>query len=164
MSMPAAAADSEPASASPGTYIHATALAIGEAGLLIRGRSGSGKSRLTLELLEEAGRRGLFARLVGDDRVAIARRGGRLIARGHPRIAGQIESRGDGILELAHEEAVVIRLVVDLGGESTAAPIRLPADSRISLCDIDLPQLSLTAPRPEQAGIVLNYLLRMGDG
>ena len=49
-------------------YIHATVVLVGEAGVLIRGASGSGKSALALALMSEAGRRGLFARLVGDDR------------------------------------------------------------------------------------------------
>jgi serine kinase of HPr protein (carbohydrate metabolism regulator) len=164
MSMPAAIPESETAAeASPGPYIHATALAIGEAGLLIRGRSGSGKSRLALDLLAEASRRGLFVRLVGDDRVAIAAHGGRLVARGHPAIPGQIENRGEGIIELGHEPATVIRLVVDLGA-GTGAPARLPlARPRVSVCEIELPQLRLEAPGPRQAGIVLDYLLRMGD-
>jgi serine kinase of HPr protein (carbohydrate metabolism regulator) len=165
MSTPAAAAESEAKAASPGNYIHATALAIGEAGVLIRGRSGSGKSRMALELLAEASRRGLFAGLVGDDRVAIAAHGGRLIARGHPAIAGQIESRGEGIVELSHEPAVVIRLVVDLGAKPSAAPVRLPPKkAKVSLCEVELPQLLLEASAPQQAGILLDYLLRMGDG
>src|SRR5947209_227017 len=117
MSMRAAVTDCD-AAATPGPYIHATALAIRETGILIRGASGSGKSRLALELIGEASRRGLFARLVGDDRIAIAARAGRLIARGHPAIAGRIESRGEGILNVSHEGAVVVRLLVDLGGQS----------------------------------------------
>jgi hypothetical protein len=149
----------------PGTYIHATALAIGEAGILIRGPSGSGKSRLALELIAEASRRGLFARLVGDDRVALAARGGRLVARGHPTIAGQIESRGEGILELGHEQAIVIRLLLDLAGEAGAAPLRLPAaPSKTSLCAVDLPLLCLEGPGSQQAAIVIGHLLRMGNG
>jgi serine kinase of HPr protein (carbohydrate metabolism regulator) len=165
MTIAATVAKPGEAAASPGTYIHATALAVGEVGLMIRGRSGAGKSRLALELIAEANRRGLFARLVGDDRVAIAARGGRLIARGHPRIAGRIESRGEGILELGHEDAIVVRLVVDLGSGLGAGVARLPpANAKTYLCDIELPQLALDASRPQPAGIALNYLLRMGDG
>jgi len=163
---PAAGGRDRDAAPGPGVYIHATALAIGEAGILIRGPSASGKSRLALGLMAEASRRGLFARLVGDDRVALAVHGQRLIARGHPTIAGQIESRGEGILKLGHEGAVVIRLLVDLGGQSRAAPERLPQAeaTRSSLCELDLPRLTLDGPEPHHAGIVLDYLLRMGNG
>jgi HPr kinase/phosphorylase len=165
MIVQAAGTDRE-AAASPGTYIHATALAIGEAGILLRGPSGSGKSRLALELIAEAGRRGLFARLVGDDRVALAAHAGRLIARFHPTIAGQIESRGEGIVKLSYEGAVVIRLLIDLGGQCFATPVRLPQveATHASLCGLDLPRLALGGPEPHHAGIALDYLLRMGNG
>jgi hypothetical protein len=160
-----AAADRDENALGASTYIHATALAIGEAGILIRGPSGAGKSRLALELIAEATRNGLFARLVGDDRIALAARGGRLIAHGHAAIAGQIESRGEGILDLGYEPAAVIRLILDLGGEGAAAPPRLPsAHSKTSLCAVDLPLLCLEGPGPQQAGIVIGHLLRMGNG
>src|SRR5947209_9775992 len=143
MSPPVAAIEKQEAAAEPGSYLHATALAIGEAGVLIRGRSGAGKSRLALELIAEAGRRGLFARLAADDRVALHWRSGRLIARGHPTIAGRIESRGEGILKLGHEPAIVIRLVVDLEGRASAAPARMPQveATHTCLCKVDLPRL-----------------------
>lgn len=165
MNMPASAAKGEEAAAEPGTYIHATALAIAEIGILIRGASGAGKSRLALELIAEAAGRSLFARLVGDDRVAVAARGGRLIARPHPAIAGQIESRGEGVLARPHEAAIVIRLVIDVGLTPAAAPVRLPeADAKVYLCQVELPLLALAGPGPSQAGIVIDYLLRMGNG
>jgi serine kinase of HPr protein (carbohydrate metabolism regulator) len=147
------------------TYAHATALAIGEAGLLIRGPSGAGKSRLALDLLAEAGRRGLFARLVGDDRVALAHHAGRLLARPHPAIAGRIESRGEAILDLPHEHAVVVRLVVDIQPANADAPARLPApDPTTQLCGLDLPALTLAAAGPHQASLVLDYLWRKRNG
>ena len=159
----AATAEGKEPATDPGPYIHATALAIGEAGILIRGPSGAGKSRLALDLIAEARRRGLFGRLVGDDRIAIASRGGRLIARGHPTIAGQIESRGEGILDLNCEPAVVIRLVVDLG--EGAAPERLPAArAAASLHGIALPRLCLEGPGPGRGDAVIEHLLRMGNG
>jgi serine kinase of HPr protein (carbohydrate metabolism regulator) len=162
MNLPAARADRDDPAANPGIYIHATAVAIGEAGILIRGPSGAGKSRLALELIAEARRRGLFGRLVGDDRVTIAPHGGRLVAIGHPAIAGQIESRGEGILDFSYERAVVIRLVVDLAEE---APERLPpARATTSLHAILLPQLCLTGPGPQRADSVIEHLLRMGNG
>ncbi len=76
--------------------IHANALLLGSAGVLLRGPSGAGKSGLGLELIHLAQGRGLFARLIGDDRVALVRRHGRLVARPHPAIAGAIEERGRG--------------------------------------------------------------------
>jgi serine kinase of HPr protein (carbohydrate metabolism regulator) len=164
MNAPGAPAGAQ-ADAEPATYIHATALVIGEAGILIRGPSGCGKSRLALDLITEAKRRGLFARLVGDDRIAIAARGGRLVARPHPAISGQIESRGEGILDLGCEYAAVIRLVVEMAGEAPTAPVRLPeAPARASLCAVELPLLRLAGQGPHPAGLLLDRLLRIGNG
>lgn len=130
-----------------GGYIHATVVLVGEAGVLIRGASGSGKSALALALMSEAGRRGLFARLVGDDRVEIAQSGGRLTARGHPAVAGLIEERGTGLLSLPHETAAVVRCIVDLPAKShDASPPRLPdaPDGRMEVGGVELPRLALS--------------------
>ncbi len=140
--------------------IHASAVVVGESGVLIRGASGAGKSSLALGLITAAERAGRFARLVGDDRVQIRRRGGRLIARGHPRIAGKVERRGQGILEVAYEPAVVARLVVDL----LAAPDtnRYPEEetARVELCGVILPALALRydAAAYDSALIILTRL------
>lgn len=94
--------------------VHATCIVIGECGVLIRGPSGAGKSALARDLLAQTGPQ-TFARLVADDRVILTPAHGRLIAAPHPRITGQIEQRGLGIIARAHEPACVIALVLDLG-------------------------------------------------
>lgn len=100
--------------------VHASAVVIGEAGILIRGASGSGKSRLALALIGSARAAGAFARLVGDDRIRLENCNGRLIARGHPLILGRIEQRGAGILREPFIPAAVVRLIVDLIDEDNA--------------------------------------------
>jgi HPr kinase/phosphorylase len=120
--------------------LHATAVVIGEAGILITGPPGAGKSRLALALIAAAGSAGTFARLVGDDRIGIERRGDRLIARGHPAILGKIERRGHGIHEIPFLAAAVVRLVVSIGGNPQPPP-RLPdeADAHVVLAGMRLP-------------------------
>jgi HPr kinase/phosphorylase len=120
--------------------IHATCVVIGEAGILIRGLSGSGKSSLALQLLTDAARAGRFSRLVGDDRVEIAALNGRLVARPVTPIEGRLEVRGVGIVGLAHEPAAVVRLIVDCAAE---APARMPegADAVAIVAGIALPRL-----------------------
>ena len=116
-------------SGSMGT-LHAGCVVIGEAGILIRGVSGSGKSLLAGRLIDAARAQGLFARLVADDRVALTLTGGRLVARPNRAIAGKMEVRGLGIAAAPHEDAAVIRLVVDCVIET---PSRLPDDAERSV-------------------------------
>jgi HPr kinase/phosphorylase len=94
--------------------IHATALVVGEGGILIRGPSGSGKSGLALCLLELARQRRWFAALIGDDRVIVRSQSGRLIARAVKNIEGLIERRGQGIVKVDTTIDVVIHFAVDL--------------------------------------------------
>ncbi|MBX9933370.1 MAG: serine kinase [Methylobacterium sp.] len=134
-----------------GETVHATCLVAGESGVLIRGEPGSGKTNLALALLDRALAAGLHAAWVGDDRIRVEARNGRVIARPHPEIAGLAEIRGHGIRRIALSlDAAVIRLVVDLG---IGAP-RLPdAPCRIvQILGIDLPQLSFD---PRQVGEAL---------
>lgn len=142
--------------------IHASAVAIGEAGILIRGPSGCGKSSVARDLIFTAGLKSLFAALVGDDRINIENRDGRLIARGHPKVRGLIEQRGLGILEIAHEPAVVTRLVVDIVAPSEAVRFPVPDGNGVALCGVELPLLALLqgAAPYDCAVSVLTYLER----
>ena len=123
--------------------VHASAVLVGARAVLIRGPSGSGKSRLALDLIE-AGRTGVlrFARLVADDRVHLEAHGGRLLARPAEALAGLIEVHGIGLLRVAHESGAVIGLVVDL---AAADATRLPdTDQRRAEIDgIKIPRLAV---------------------
>lgn len=88
-----------------------------KAGVLILGESGSGKSLLSL-LLIAAG-----AKLVADDRTELFVRKGTLMARAPANVAGYIEARGVGIVEIPHVADAAIALVVKL---SDTKPPRLP--------------------------------------
>src|ERR1700704_7090858 len=111
-----------PAAIAEKSHLYASAVVIGEAGVLIRGPSGAGKSSLAFALIAAAEDAGLFACLVGDDRIGIESRGGRLIAYGHPMILGKIEWRGQGIFEVPFLPAAVVKLVIGLAGEGDALP------------------------------------------
>jgi serine kinase of HPr protein (carbohydrate metabolism regulator) len=113
---------------------HANALVVGEAGILLRGRAGAGKTNLTLLLVAAARREGRFARLVADDRTRLRRFGQEIVAVPHPRIAGLVERRGLGIERIGYEPACVLRLVVDLLGPAQAEcrpPAAMAASPRL---------------------------------
>jgi serine kinase of HPr protein (carbohydrate metabolism regulator) len=124
--------------AQDGTTVHATCVVLGEAGVLIRGPSGSGKSQLARRLVSAYPG---FARLVSDDRVRIVVRHGRVVARTVPAIAGTLEFRGLGLMPMAFEPAAVVRLVVDA---LTGPAERLPdeADARVEVCGLALPRIA----------------------
>ena len=131
-----------------GAYHHATCIVIGEAGVLIRGASGSGKSALARALMTMARRLSLNARLVGDDRVFLEAAAGRLLARPHAAISGRLEARGMGILTAPAEPACVVRLVADL---IAGQPDRLPdlINQTAALEGVSVPRLVLSQEGPQ---------------
>jgi energy-coupling factor transporter ATP-binding protein EcfA2 len=144
----------------PPLRLHASAVAIGEAGILIRGPSGSGKSSLALALIAQARAQGRFARLVADDRTEIALRGGRLLACPVPPLAGLVERRGLGLTPEPHLSAAVLRLIVDCGAE----PQRMPEPEALveAICGISLPRLTLR-PHPGEERLILAALALFAD-
>ena len=80
-----------------------------DAGILLIGESGAGKSDLALRLIAAG------AWLVADDRVDISVENTRLIARPPAPLAGLIEIRNVGIVTLPHAPEASIALVVQLG-------------------------------------------------
>jgi serine kinase of HPr protein (carbohydrate metabolism regulator) len=125
---------------------HASCVSVGGAGVLIRGAAGAGKSHLVQLVLAAAAARHCFARLVADDRVLLARHGGRLVARPHPRLQGLLEVRGLGIVRLPHEPAAVVRLLVDIVPRSDMVRMPERADGTASLLGVELPRILVTDP------------------
>ena len=111
--------------------IHASAVLVGSNAVLIRGPSGSGKSRLALDLIL-AGRAGVIApaQLIGDDRVHLAVEAGALVVRPAANLAGLLEVRGLGIRRLPFASHGQVGLVVDLDADDAA---RLPAPDALEI-------------------------------
>ena len=125
--------------------IHGTCVALGPHAALIRGPSGSGKSDLALRFLALAAEPGLEPLLVADDQVWIERqKDGSLAASAPPSLAGKIEVRGLGIVEVPHREAARIALAVDLVLPQEVP--RMPPNplDRITLAGVTLPVVRLT--------------------
>jgi serine kinase of HPr protein (carbohydrate metabolism regulator) len=144
--------------------VHASAVLVGERGILIRGASGAGKSLLALALVSRVRREGGFAALVADDRVWLELAGDRIIARGAPELAGICERRCEGLVEAPYEARAVLRLVVDLA-ERGAPPPRIPqaADKYATLHNLRLPRLrvDLSPGLDEGVSAVLSALGRI---
>jgi len=118
---------------------------VGSRAILIRGRSGAGKSQLVLRLLDAQALGALpFVRLVADDRVMLERAHDRVVVRPPPSLAGLIEVRGLGVLRLPYEPVAVVGMVIDL---DTAEPDRMPADASLStgILGVTLPRIMATS-------------------
>ena len=132
--------------------VHASTVALEGRAVLITGPSGSGKSDLTLRLLD----RGFT--LVSDDQTLVRRSGDRLIASAPATIAGKLEIRGIGIVEMDIVKDVPVALIVELTGEIQ----RLPDDSRERpILGVTLPLISvdaMTASAPSKVALGLDRL------
>jgi HPr kinase/phosphorylase len=143
--------------------IHASAVLVGAKAVLIRGASGTGKSRLTWDLLQAAEKGALpFARLVVDDRALLEVHGGRLLVRPAPALAGLIEIYGLGIRRLPHEPVAEVGLVADLAAEDAD---RQPAEQaeKVTISGVVLPRLSVAAGM-DALPLVLAYLRTFPGG
>lgn len=76
------------------TQMQASVVAIGGHALLIEGPPGSGKTSLAMALIDRG------AVLVGDDAVTLRREGAQVISYPPPNIAGKLEVRNVGVIDL----------------------------------------------------------------
>lgn len=139
---------------------HGTAIAVDGRAALIRGASGTGKSDLALRCIALAPSALLpgAVQLVADDRVVLTTCGDRLRVEPPPSLAGRVEVRGLGILELPYAPHAFIALVVDLAAPGDID--RLPDPPlRTSLLGIDMPLIRL-APFEPSAPIKLLLALQ----
>ena len=117
------------------TLLQASAVAVRGRCVLLTGAPGSGKSSLALALVDRG------AELIGDDGVTLERRGDTLLASPPPAIAGKLEVRGVGLIDLPTTSAPVA-LIVALGEDGERLPDALPAQE---IAGIRVPVLRLAA-------------------
>ena len=133
--------------------VHASTVASEGRAVLITGPSGSGKSDLTLRLLD----RGFT--LVSDDQTIVKKDGDKLVASAPPNIAGKLEIRGIGIVDMNAQRDVPVALLVEL----TSDIQRLPDDSRERpILGVSLPLVSVDAMAASAPSKVALALDRMG--
>jgi serine kinase of HPr protein (carbohydrate metabolism regulator) len=136
-----------------GETVHASTVAMDGRAVVIMGPSGAGKSDLVLRLID----RGFT--LVSDDQTLVKRDGERLIASAPPNIAGKLEIRGIGIVDMETVSDMPVALLVELTSEIQ----RLPDDSRERpILGVHLPLISIDAMTASAASKVGLALDRMG--
>ena len=133
--------------------LHASCVALDGRAVLIEGRSGAGKSDLTLRLIDRG------ATLVSDDYTLVVRKDGVLRASAPDRIAGKIEVRGIGVVPMEFVSDVPVALLVSIA----PTPIRMPVTAeRRRIAGVDVAVVALPALEPS-APIKVELALRHLD-
>ena len=132
--------------------LHASCVAIGGRAVLISGRSGSGKSDLSLRLIDRG------ASLVSDDYTIVRRVAKRLRASAPSNIGGKLEVRGLGILDFEAVADAPVCLMVDLARVAERMPV---ADEQVLIAGLKVPVVavsSLEASAPIKVELALARL------
>lgn len=124
------------------TMVAASAVAIDGRAILIRGDSGAGKSELALMLIDRGGQ------LISDDQVSLSRRGEVLFAAPAPNIAGRIEVRNLGIVEMAAARDIPVALSLRLEPD---APRWIDRPGSLALLGLAIPEIALFRDSPALA-------------
>jgi HPr kinase/phosphorylase len=131
--------------------VHATAIAIEGAAILLRGPPGAGKSDLALRLIDGG------ARLVADDQAELRRVEDQILVGAPAVIAGLIEIRGIGILRIDPIEAAPLALLIDL--VPSAEVERFPEARYEDILGLSIPLIAL-APFEASAAAKVRFACR----
>jgi HPr kinase/phosphorylase len=139
--------------------VHGTCVALGRRGVLLRGSVGAGKSDLALRFMALPGDGALCPGLVADDQVYVtANPDGTLTASAPPTIAGKIEVRGLGIMQVPFLPEAELVLVCDLVGSKGVPRMPLESAKTMVIAGVPLPTLRL-APFEASAPLKLKMAL-----
>jgi serine kinase of HPr protein (carbohydrate metabolism regulator) len=139
--------------------VHGTCVALGRRAALLRGKPGSGKSDLALRFIALPAEGALQPRLVADDQAFVEPDvGGVLQVFSPDTIAGKIEVRGLGIVEVPFQAKAELLLVCDLvSGEDVP---RMPPETEgyARIAGVAVPTMRL-APFEASAPLKLKLAL-----
>lgn len=116
--------------------VHASCFALDGCGVLLCGAAGSGKSSLTLYMVEQMG-----ADFVGDDRIDVEAQGGVLVARPAAGLEGLLHIHALGIERRTHLPQTRLALVVELVSRDDVPPIAPPKAALLLGLTLPLVQL-----------------------
>lgn len=140
--------------------MHGTCISVVNRAVLLRGEPGSGKSDLALRVITEfsPGPDKRDVCLVSDDQVRLTLQDGTVLAGPPDTIAGKMEVRGIGIVEMPYVDDVPLLLIADLVPAKDVPrlpPVPLP---REEILGVHIPVLKL-APYESSAAAKLKLAL-----
>ena len=123
--------------------LHATTVQLQGRGVMLMGKSGSGKTETALTLIERAILRGEQGCLVADDRTILMKDSEKLIASVPEQLRGGVEIRGAGLFTVAYVKQTPLDLVVILVNQDEAE--RYPSGKNWQFDGVEIPCLYLPA-------------------
>jgi serine kinase of HPr protein (carbohydrate metabolism regulator) len=135
----------------PGTreLIHGTCVALGRRAALLRGTSGAGKSDLALRFIALQSDTSGQPALVADDQVFVeACKNGAPLVGAPATIAGRIEVRGIGIVDVPFIEDARLVLVCDLVDRAEVPRMAPETPERTVIAGVSVPLMRLDAFEP----------------
>ncbi|MBL4739473.1 MAG: HPr kinase/phosphatase C-terminal domain-containing protein [Sneathiella sp.] len=136
--------------------VHASVVAINGQAVMLRGPSGSGKSDLSLRLIDEG------AELVSDDYVELYPQKSHIIVKAPPPIQGLMEVRGLGLMKLPFRPNAPLSIVFDLVLQKNID--RLPARDTLFFADgIGVPLLRIEGLAPSSPAKIRIALANLKD-
>lgn len=137
--------------------IHATLVKLDGKGILLIGKSGSGKSDLALRLIENK-----KASLVADDIVDIVLQNGKLVGSVPQNLAGLLEVRNIGIIKYPYIESSSVDMLVNLT-ESSEEIERMPSNTKDVILGLEINKIDLYAKESSAADKVVAALRKFGQ-
>lgn len=119
--------------------IHATFVVLNKKGVLLKGKSGSGKSDIALRLIENKG-----AELVADDAVEMFVHSGKLWGKAPDNLKGMLEVRGIGIVKYPYMADAAVDMVVELKNKPEEIE-RMPIKQQEIILGLEINKIDLYA-------------------
>lgn len=133
-------------------FLHATLVVLNGYGILLSGKSGSGKSDLALQLIENKG-----ALLVADDIVYVEKKVHKIIGKCAPDLAGMLEVRGVGIIKYPYIEEAAINLMINLLDDVKTLQ-RMPKKQTECILGLEIDKIDLYAKENSAVAKILAAL------
>lgn len=145
--------------------VHASCVAFGNKAVLIRGKPGSGKSDLVLQLIDAQGyglgAKLLRAKLVADDQVVLLREKDLVFAIPPQILSGKLEIRGRGIIMTSHRKKSKLCLVIDLKAHVEITRMPEPSDMVTDILGLPFPLYCVDPTAPSAAARIRSFLSKM---
>ena len=131
--------------------IHGSSIALEDNGVLIVGRSGSGKSELALRLIDSGGT------LISDDQTLCLKKQNEIFLFSIKAIYGLLEIRNMGIIKVPYVENVKMKIIVSLVQKKT---VQLYSKNKKRLLGINFPHLEI---EPNEISAVAKIKLKLNE-